>query len=53
MKKATLQLKIEYDPEITDPESLADVLDSLIETSISQIPLVEYGNPVFGDAFVV
>ena len=47
--KSTLKLDVEYDPSVTDDESLACSLDMLMETALS-IPgiLDEYGNPRIG-----
>lgn len=51
--KTTLTVEIEYDPQKTDPESLACAMDRLLETALS-IPEVmdEYGNPNIGEFFV-
>jgi hypothetical protein len=53
MKTAKLIVKIEYDDKVTDPESVASALDTLMETAMS-IPEVldEYGNPRVGPFFV-
>lgn len=51
---ATLTVDIEYDPEITDPESLAVAMDRLMETILSTPGIVEeYGNPRVKEFFVV
>jgi len=51
--KTTLTVEIEYDPQKTDPESLACAMDRLLETALS-IPEVmdDYGNPTIGEFFV-
>ena len=49
MKKTTLQIEVEYDPQVTDPEALASAADSLLETATGLIPLDEYGSPKFGE----
>lgn len=49
MAKTTLTLQVNYDPEVTDPESLASALDTLMET-VTSTPgiLEEYGDPEVG-----
>ena len=47
--KSTLKLDVEYDPAFTDDESLAEVLDRLMETAVSTPGILgEYGNPQIG-----
>lgn len=50
MKKAILCLVVEYDEQITDPESLATAVDRLLETALSTPDIFDdYGNPhIFG-----
>lgn len=44
--KATLTLEIEFDPELTDAESVAGALDTLLDTAMSTPGILdEYGNP--------
>lgn len=51
--KTTLTLDIEYDPAVTDPESLAAAMDRLLETTLSTPDLMdEYDNPTVGEFFV-
>lgn len=53
MKTTTLTIKVDYDPEVTDPESLAQCADNLLEMALSTPGIVEeYGEPSF-DAFLV
>jgi hypothetical protein len=48
-----LKLTVDYDPTKTDPDSLAELLDRLLETVLSTPGIVEeYGDPVFGPAYV-
>jgi hypothetical protein len=51
--RTTLSIEIDYDPAVTDPESLATAADGLLQT-VRSTPntLDEYGNPRFGDFFV-
>jgi len=52
-EKATLTIDIEYDPEITDAESVASALDMLLETAMSTPGIFEeYGNPKVEEFFV-
>ena len=47
--KTTLTIDVEYDPEITDDESLASGLDRLMETALSTPDILDdYGNPRIG-----
>jgi hypothetical protein len=48
--KTTLTIDIEYDPKVTDAESIASAMDALLKTAIS-IPgiLEEYGDPKIGE----
>jgi hypothetical protein len=49
MNKATLTVDVDYNPAITDPESLAAALDTLLQTALSTPGiLLEYGDPVVG-----
>jgi len=53
MEKATLTIDVEYDPNITDAESVASALDTLMETALSTPDILdEYGNPRIGDFYV-
>ena len=52
-KKAQLCLEVEYNPEHTDPEGLANALDRLLETVLSTPGITdEYGEPHFGPCWV-
>jgi hypothetical protein len=47
--KSTLKLDVEYDPGVTDDESLASSLDTLMATALSTPGILdEYGNPHVG-----
>jgi len=51
--RTTLTIEIDYDPAVTDPESLASAADRLLETALSTPNILdEYGNPRFGEFFV-
>ena len=51
--KTTLTVEIEYDPAMTDPESLACAMDRLLETALSTPDILDdYGNPKVGEFFV-
>jgi len=51
--KTQLIIDVEYDPDITDPESLASAVDCLMKTACSTPGILDdYGNPVFGEFFV-
>jgi len=51
--KTTLTIEVEYDPRVTDPDSIANAADSLLETALSTPDVLdEYNNPVFGEFFV-
>lgn len=46
----SLRLSVVYDPEKTDLESLALALDTLLETALSTVGVLdEYGDPSFGE----
>jgi hypothetical protein len=50
MNKTTLTLDVQYDPGVTDPESLASALDTLLKTALSTPGVLEdYGDPVVGE----
>jgi hypothetical protein len=52
-KTTNLEVSVEYDPEVTDPEELASALDRLMETALSTPDiLAEYGNPRIGEFFI-
>ena len=52
-RTCTLTVKVTYDPKITDPESLASALDTLMETALSTPAILdEYGNPQVGEFLV-
>jgi hypothetical protein len=47
-RTCTLTIEVEYDDEITDPESLASAADILLETAVSTPGILDdYGNPKF------
>ena len=51
--KTTLTVDIEYDPDVTDPESLTLAANHLTETVLSTPGIMEeYANPRFGEFFV-
>ncbi len=52
MAKCTLTVVINYDDTVTDPESLATMMDNLIETVLSTPGITEdYGDPGIGGFF--
>jgi len=52
--KTQLMLTVEYNPVVTDPESLATALDRLLTTACSTPGILdEYGNPAIGEVLVV
>jgi len=51
--RTLLTVEVDYDAEITDPESLASAADLLMETACSTPGVLnEYGNPTFGEFIV-
>jgi hypothetical protein len=51
--KTTLTVEIDYDSEMTDPESLACAMDQLMETILSTPGILsEYGEPTVGEFFI-
>lgn len=53
MKSCTLTLHISYDPQVTDPESLASAFDTLLETALSTPGILEeYGDLAIGEFLV-
>jgi len=52
-KKTALWLEVEFKPKQTDPDSLANALDRLLETALSTPGIMEeYGDPHFGPCWV-
>ncbi len=52
--RTTLTVDIDYDPDVTDPETLASATDRLLETALSTPGIMdEYANPRFGEFFVM
>ena len=52
MAKAYMVVEVEYDPTVTDSESLADALDILMDTARSTPGILdEYGNPRVGEFY--
>lgn len=50
MAKCRLYLEVQYDPRLTDPDSLAVAFDRLLETSLSTPGILDdYGNPQAGE----
>lgn len=50
MARTTLILDVEYDDQVTDPESLASAADRLLATVLSTPEILdEYANPHFGE----
>jgi hypothetical protein len=53
MLTTRLFLTIDYDPNVTDPESLASAMDRLLETALSTPGIMdEYDNPKMGEFLV-
>jgi len=51
--KTQLQIEVEFDPTVTDAESLASAADRLLRTALSTPNILdEYGDPKFGEFFV-
>lgn len=50
--KATLTVDVEFDPEVTDAESIASAADRLLKTALSIPDVEEYANPRFAPFFV-
>lgn len=49
MATVILSIQVEFDPEITDPDSLAGAADVLLDTMLSTPGILDdYGNPEFG-----
>ncbi len=47
---ATLTVDVDYNPAMTDPESLASAMDTLLETALSTPGILDdYGDPVVGE----
>jgi hypothetical protein len=54
MAKTTLICDIEYDPALTDPESLASAMDRVMETALSTPDILEEcGNPTVWEFLLV
>jgi hypothetical protein len=52
--RTTLTVDVQYNPRVTDPESLAVALDRLLEIALSTPEILDdYGNPVVGEFFVL
>lgn len=50
MKTAKLQLTVEYDEEVTDPDSISAALDKVLETGLSTPGILdEVGCPEVGE----
>ena len=50
MAKSKFVVEVEYDPAITDPESLASALDTLVETATSTPGILgDCGDPAIGE----
>lgn len=50
MAKAQFVVEVEYDAKKTDPDSLAEALDRLMETALSTPDILDdYGNPRVGE----
>jgi hypothetical protein len=49
---AQLRVYVDYDPEVTDAESVARVMDTLIETALSVTDLEEYGGLDVGEFLI-
>ena len=54
MAKCYMIVEVEYDPTITDPESVSNALDTLMDTAKSTPGILdEYGNPRVGAFYPV
>ena len=54
MNTTTLKVDVAYDPEKTDPETLASAMDRLLETALSTPGIMdEYANPHFREFSVL
>lgn len=53
MSRATLKIDVEFDPDVTDAESVAAAADTLLKTALSLDALDEYGGPRFEEFLVV
>lgn len=53
MKTCKLMVEVDYDPDATDPESLASMMDHLFKGIVDTFRITEdYGNPVVNEFFV-
>ena len=51
--KATLELEVQFNPQVTDAESVASAFDQLLETVMSTPGILdEYGSVIPGDFYV-
>ena len=51
--RTRLTVEVDYNPEVTDPESIAAAADRLMETACSKPGILDdYGHPTFGEFFV-
>jgi len=54
MARALIAVEVEYDPRITDAESVAGAVDALLETALSTPGILdEYGDPTLGETQVI
>ena len=56
MKTAKFTFTVEYDPDKTDPESLASALDTVMETAMTVVGTEvwdDYGEVILGEFFPV
>jgi hypothetical protein len=53
VKTAKLVIEVEYNEDVTDAESVASALDTLLETAMSTPEILdEYDNPTVGKFYV-
>jgi hypothetical protein len=53
MRRTKLEVEVQYDPSLTDPEGLASAFDRLMEAVLSTPGIMEeYGDPRIGEFFV-
>lgn len=52
--KATLTIEIDFDPNVTDVDSVGEAVDTLLETAMSTPGILdEYGNPGIGQTYIL
>ena len=54
VKTCVLKISVQYDENKTDPESIARVMDMVVEDRLNDKELwEEYGHPEFGEVFIL